>query len=112
MKPNASWRSDDALSCVKTLLRRDPLARPSAEEALQMSWMTSSMSGFGPASIDLPPSLRPMLHAARKAGVFEVRDLVPSGKVDDCLNSLQKVRLGRPLPVTPACQFDSSLAIQ
>jgi len=48
------------------------------------------------------PSLRPMLHAAKKCGAFEVRDPARETQADDRLNKLQVERHGKQLPETPS----------
>jgi len=99
--PNTMLRSDNARSLVRAVLRREPDFRPSAEEALQMPWMVSAMQDQHAIGIDLP-SLRPMMHASKKVGLFEVRDPARNEKADEVLNSLQMRRHGMPLPTTPS----------
>lgn len=99
--PNALMRSPDARSLVKTLLNRDPEQRPGAEEILHMTWMNSARQGCYMLGVELP-SLRPMLHAAKTVGAFEVRDLARDTKADVVLNAMQMQRHGQPLPPTPS----------
>jgi len=95
---NALMRSDAALSCIRPLLDRDPEVRPTAEETLHSPWMSAALQGNHMPGADLP-SLRPMLHSAKKVGAFEVRDVARDTAVDVQLNELQMQRLGIPLPV-------------
>jgi serine/threonine protein kinase len=97
----ALYRSSDAISMVKTLLSREPEERPSAEEALHTSWMSAALEGTHLPGKDLP-SLRPMLHHAKKVGAFEVRDPARDSNVDVVLNQIQLQRHGKALPVTPS----------
>jgi serine/threonine protein kinase len=92
-------RSPDAVSFARFLLNRDPEKRPSAEQALNMPWMRDITQGQHMRAADLP-SLRPMLHQAKKVGAFEVRDPSNYSPVDKLLNSLHEARCGEPLPTT------------
>jgi len=98
---SASFRSPDAVDLCKKLLSREPEKRPLAEETLHMPWMSAAMQGCHMNGSDLP-SLRPMLHASKKVGAFEVRDPARDTQVDVTLNTLQVQKHGKPLPVTPS----------
>jgi len=94
---NALMRSEAALNCIRPCLDREPDTRPSAEDALRFPWMRAALQGTHMPGADLP-SLRPMLHAAKKVGAFEVRDPARLTAVDVTLNQLQLQRHGVPLP--------------
>jgi serine/threonine protein kinase len=96
--PNSEKRSADAVSFVRCLLNRDPENRPSAEEALQMPWMQNVIHGH--MSTAELPSLRPMLHQAKRVGAFEVRDPSNYSPVDQLIDSLHACRSGKSLPTT------------
>jgi len=81
-------RSEAAMQLVKTLLDRDQHSRPSAREALGMILICESLHGCHLPHLDLP-TLRPMLHAAKKIGVFETRDPTEVTADDVLLNQLQ-----------------------
>jgi len=85
---SGSMRSAEAMQLAKAVLNRDPVARPSAEEALRMPWMVASLNGHHLPDADLP-SLRPMLYAAKKSGAFEMRDARKVTADDVLLNQLQ-----------------------
>jgi serine/threonine protein kinase len=97
---NALMRSRNAVSFVERLLHRDPEKRPFAEQALHMPWMSAAMDGRHLPGADLP-SLRPMLHSAKKVGAFEIRDPAKDSAADAILNTLQMQRHGVPLPTHP-----------
>merc|ERR1719359_2544917 len=42
---SALYRSQDAVSMIQMLLNREPDDRPSAEDALHMTWMSAAMEG-------------------------------------------------------------------
>lgn len=94
---NSLFRSPAALQLVRTLLDRDPETRLSAAEALDSPLIVAALEGVHLAGEDLP-SLRPMLHAAKKVGAFEVRDPARDGTADIMLNELQMKRHGETLP--------------
>lgn len=89
--------SDAALTFVQSLLNRDAPSRPSAQEALGMAWMSSSLKGCHMPGMEMP-SLRPMLYAAKEVGAFEVRDLAAQTPIDASLNDAQLAHHGVPLP--------------
>jgi serine/threonine protein kinase len=93
----SAYRSETALTFVKTLLNREPDDRPSAPESLNMAYMTASREGNHQSGTELP-SLRPMMHMAKKVGAFEVRDPSRETGIDGILNQLQLKKHGRPLP--------------
>jgi len=102
-RSHALFRSPDAVNLVKTVLNRDSEKRPSAEEVMHMPYLTAAMNGTHMTSSDLP-SLRPMLHGAKKCGAFEVRDPARETQADDRLNKLQVERHGKDLPETPSAK--------
>jgi serine/threonine protein kinase len=53
-------RSDDAVGFVRSLMQRAPDSRPSAKEALKMTYMAAVMNQSHAVGVDLP-SLKPML---------------------------------------------------
>jgi serine/threonine protein kinase len=98
---NTRKHSADAMSFVKTMLDRDPAQRPSAAAALDLPWMSAALQGCHMPGADLQ-SLRPALHAARRAGAFELRDCVKEAPLDPLLGALQEQRHGIPLPRQPS----------
>mmetsp|Transcript_28140 Transcript_28140/g.49053 ORF Transcript_28140/g.49053 Transcript_28140/m.49053 type:complete len:457 (+) Transcript_28140:80-1450(+) len=93
--------SKNAVTFCKTLLNRDPDRRPTSCEALTMPYMLQASDDEQVAPFpEILPSLRPMLHAAKKVGAFEVRDPSRDDRTDNLLNSLQMKHLGVPLPAT------------
>jgi len=92
--------SDTAAMFVKSLLKREPPLRPSAQDALSNPWMVAAMKGSHKLGEELP-SLRSTLHAARKVGAFELRNTTADSPVDYILLQLQMERHGIPLPPTP-----------
>jgi serine/threonine protein kinase len=86
-----------AFTFAKTLLTRDPEERPSAEDALKMSWMHSSMQGDFMSDQQLP-CLRSMLRSAKKVGAFEGRDLQECSNADLRLDALQMQAHDQRLP--------------
>lgn len=85
---NGQARTQEAMDFVKSLLTRDPKQRPSAQEAVHMPWMTAILQGREVWDKPLP-SLRPMLHHARKAGAFAAQEKAGVTDVDVLLNQLQ-----------------------
>mmetsp|Transcript_81372 Transcript_81372/g.128122 ORF Transcript_81372/g.128122 Transcript_81372/m.128122 type:complete len:400 (+) Transcript_81372:59-1258(+) len=94
---NANLRTDNAVSFVQTLLNRDPETRPAAQATLSMPYMVGARDNSHAAGVTLP-SLRPVLHMAKKVGAFEVRDPSRETGIDAILNQLQIQRHGTPLP--------------
>jgi len=94
---NITCRSDVAISFVEALLKREPVERPSADEALDMPWMLAARQG-NHLPEEVLPSLRPMLHSAKMTGAFEERDLNSASQVDCALNALQMERRLAPSP--------------
>jgi serine/threonine protein kinase len=94
---NASYRTDSAITFVKTMLERDPETRPSANVTLNLPYMQGAQDNSHAVGMDLP-SLRPMLHMAKKVGAFEVRDPSRETGIDSILNQLQLSKHGTPLP--------------
>merc|ERR1719460_267695 len=62
-----------------------------------MPWITEVGKDRHMQGVELP-SLRPMLHAAKKIGAFEVRDPCRHNRIDDLLKPLQLLNHGEPLP--------------
>jgi serine/threonine protein kinase len=96
----ARMRSDSAVAFAKTLLHRQPENRPSALEALDLPYMAAIGSGSHMSEVQQLPSLRPMLHSARKAGAFEVRDPTRESPIDELLNTRHFAKHGEPVPQT------------
>lgn len=97
--PSTRKRSPECSLFLSSLLDRNPESRPSAKDALEMPWMQKIAQGKSMCTDELP-SLRPMLHHAKKVGAFEVRDPSSSSHVDKLLSSLHQSRHGSPLPTT------------
>lgn len=95
--------SDNAVTFCRALLNRDPERRPNSREALDMHYMLQAADDetVAPFPGNLQ-SIRPMIHAAKKVGAFEVRDPSRDDRTDTLLNALQMKHLGVPLPVTPS----------
>jgi len=104
--PTGVMYSNTALTFVKSLLDREPDARPSAMDALAMPWMVAALQGCHMTGAELP-SLRQMLHAAKRVGAFEVRNKLTESPLDKYLNELQESRHGRPLPAAGKKKADS-----
>lgn len=94
---NGHLRTGEAVKLVKDLLNRNPKSRLSADEALLEPWMTSSLEGLHRPDADLP-SLRPMLHAAKRNGAFELRDLSGTSSDDMLLSHMQQQCRSSPSP--------------
>jgi serine/threonine protein kinase len=95
--PASRVRSESADGFVKTLLTRDPDQRLSAVEALNLTYMvmvTEDRHMIG----STVPSLRSMLHSAKKYGAFEVRDPSRETPLDGLLNKLHMAKHGTPVP--------------
>lgn len=86
--PSGVMYSNSALTFVKSLLDREPETRPSAIDALGMPWMVAALQGCHMTGAELP-SLRQMLHAAKRVGAFEVRSKTTESPLDKYLNELQ-----------------------
>jgi len=102
-----SFRTPEAVEVIEKLLDRDPEKRPSAEETLHLPWISACMQGCHVSDSELP-SLRPMLHAAKKCGAFEVRDLAKETMQDCRLEMLQVARNGTKFPETPSSKRKSA----
>lgn len=87
--PNSHLRSQDAIGLTKALLNRIPEERFSAEEALQAPWIVNSLEGQQEQPDADLPSLRPMLHWAKRIGVFEMRNPATTCADDVLLNQFQ-----------------------
>lgn len=80
--------SANAIEMLRELMCRVPEDRPTAEQALQCSWLR-----YGPNKEDNTGSLRPMLFAAKRVGAFDVRVSKPqTTDVDIQLAALQEKR--------------------
>lgn len=93
-------RSPQAMKFAGTLLVRDPDMRPTMEDVLEMPYIKQVRGD--PTARPWPqdmPSLRPMIHAAKKVGAFEVRDVKNSDSVDYLLNKFQMMSAQGPLPL-------------
>jgi len=90
-------RSPSAVDFARSLMERDSEIRPSAEEALQLSWMKPPEQGGHLPEAQLP-SLLPMVNAAKMVGAFENGDARDSNILSDVtLASLQTERHGQHL---------------
>mmetsp|Transcript_89366 Transcript_89366/g.141090 ORF Transcript_89366/g.141090 Transcript_89366/m.141090 type:complete len:480 (-) Transcript_89366:160-1599(-) len=84
----SQWRSNIAINFVQTLLDRDPDTRPSATEALHTKYIVECVAEHHMPKCDLP-SLRPMIHLAKRAGAFEARDVKKEKRMDSLLRTKQ-----------------------
>lgn len=78
--------SDHAVSFLQALLERKPRNRPSAQESLEHSFIST---GFNQEDWWGTHSLRPMLHAAKKIGAFDVRAHRGQTQVDVLIAEMQ-----------------------
>jgi len=90
-------RTEKAMTFVQALLIREPSRRPTGTEVLQMPFLMQASAGSWPDDL---PSLRPMLHAAKKVGAFENRDVSNCDSVDHLLQKLQMKHQNLPVPIT------------
>jgi calcium/calmodulin-dependent protein kinase I len=88
--------SSSALAFSMRLLSRDPAGRPSALDALKMTYMFAAMTQSHKVG-EILPSLRPTLLLAVKAHAFENRSLA-SDELDEVLDMLQVKKLGTRSP--------------
>jgi serine/threonine protein kinase len=93
-----------ARTFVETLLSRDQAERPTASEALNLTYMSTSMSDVAPEVSH--SSLRPMVRLARKVGAFEVRDTHKASPIDALLNTLHNDKHGTPVPESRGAAAD------
>lgn len=92
----AHYRTQNAIDFVMTLLNRDALLRPSAADACHINYVRlSSRSKLEGQEL---PSLRTMLHSAKRAGAFELRDPSRVLDLDEQLYKRQMEKHGRGLP--------------
>eukprot|EP00408_Alexandrium_pacificum_P057473 CAMPEP_0171172744 /NCGR_PEP_ID=MMETSP0790-20130122/9872_1 /TAXON_ID=2925 /ORGANISM="Alexandrium catenella, Strain OF101" /LENGTH=460 /DNA_ID=CAMNT_0011637601 /DNA_START=26 /DNA_END=1408 /DNA_ORIENTATION=- len=80
--------STEAQEFLHAALDRNRASRPTAGAALSMAWLDATAT----SSQWSMPSLRPMLHAAKRAGAFDARGNNPHDKssgVDQLLHALQ-----------------------
>jgi len=79
---------------VSSLINRIRKRRPNASQALCSELFKSHSPTRASGN---QPSFRPMLHAAKKVGAFERRNLSDDGPVDNLLKDLQLQHQGLPL---------------
>jgi serine/threonine protein kinase len=92
----AHYRTHNAINFVKPLLNRDALLRPSAADACHMSYV--NLSTLPKLEGKELPSLREMLHYAKRVGAFEMRDPSRVLDLDGELAKRQMEKHGRILP--------------
>jgi serine/threonine protein kinase len=88
--------SPKALAFTASLLRRDPLQRPSADTALKNRFMIDIIRQNHEVENDLP-SLKPQLHQVKQLRAFQNKDLHHKSEIDDILNRQQLLVHGLPL---------------
>jgi serine/threonine protein kinase len=93
---SSKFRSSNASEFVRRLLCRQPEQRPSAIDALNLQYMTSTSDERHSVSVDLP-SLEPMISSAQQVGVFGFQDVHKRVEVDVLVNGLQMERHQVPL---------------
>lgn len=94
---NSHYRTDSAVAFVTSMLTRDPQARPTAVDELQMEFMLAVQEERHAPDIELP-SLHNMMLAAKKAGAFENRNPSKEDDIDNLLNQQQMQKCGKPIP--------------
>jgi serine/threonine protein kinase len=103
----SNMRSEHAISFVKSLLTRDASNRLSAANALKTTYMLAVADDRHALGSELP-SLRSMLHSAKKVGAFEIRDAGRETAVDSLLNELQLEAHGTPVPSARQASKDAA----
>jgi serine/threonine protein kinase len=89
--------SPTTLAFTTSLLRRDPLQRPSASTALKQKFVIDVITQNHEVDSDLP-NLNHQLHQVKQMRAFQNKDLHHKSEIDDILNRQQLFVHGLPLP--------------
>lgn len=91
--------SSGACNFVHALLQRSGVLRPSAEEALNFSYMVMTSTGRHMQNVSLP-SLHPELKSAYRIGAISSINLPQRTSMDDLLSRMQYRKVGARMPFT------------